>query len=248
MNKKYILLLFVMLLGLILPSCKKNDNNPIIPNNPVGSIYISSTPSSAQIWLDGNDIGKVTPDSISNISAGSHIIVLKLTDFLNDTVTVNILNGKQITLGRTMVSDQSITVFGPVQIWDTTGTIGLPSGIILKTGSSILIDSGGKDSVDFYFSSNKFVISTPSSNINNRSTSFFVGLSTNLNDSIESPTKLDSWVKQVQNSETSYFFLFDSDAHYSKMIITDKDNGTAGSPAWIKVKWLYNNKPNDRRF
>jgi hypothetical protein len=191
MNKKYIFLLLLMLLGLFLSSCKRNGNNLITPN-PVGSIYISSTPSSAQIWLDGTDIGKVTPDSLTNLTAGSHTIVLKLTTYLNDTVTVNVLEGKQITLDRTMVSEQSITVFGPIQFWDTTGSTGLQSGIILKTGRSSLIASGGKDSVDVYFSSKGFVISAPSSIINNRSTSFFVGLSTILDDGIESPTKLDS--------------------------------------------------------
>ena len=118
--------------------------------------------------------------------------MLKLTTYLNDTVTVNVLEGKQITLDRTMVSEQSITVFGPIQFWDTTGSTGLQSGIILKTGRSSLIASGGKDSVDVYFSSKGFVISAPSSIINNRSTSFFVGLSTILDDGIESPTKLDS--------------------------------------------------------
>ena len=182
------------------------------------------------------------------ITDGSHTIVLKLTNYLNDTVTVNVLEGKQITSDRTMVSDQSITVFGPIQFGDTTGSTGLPSGIILKTGRSSLIASGSKDSVDLYFSSKGFVISAPSNIINNRSISFFVGLSTNLGDGIESPTKLDSWVMQVQNSETNYFFLFDSDFHYSKMIITDRDSGSSGSPAWVKVKWLYNNKSNDRRF
>lgn len=44
------------------------------------------------------------------ITDGSHTIVLKLTNYLNDTVTVNVLEGKQITSDRTMVSDQSITV------------------------------------------------------------------------------------------------------------------------------------------
>jgi hypothetical protein len=150
---------------------------------------------------------------------------------------------------RTLVSDQSVTVYGPLQIWntDTIGTTSLPNGIILKSGRSSLISSSGKDSIDIYYSSNGFVITALS--IYNRSTSFFVGLSANLNDSLESPTKLDSWVTLVQDSETNYFFLFDSGSHYSKMIITEKGGGAPGDPqAWVKVKLLYNNKTNDRRF
>ena len=74
-----------------------------------------------------------------------------------------------------MVSDQSITVFGSIQCWDTPSSTGLQSGVILNSH----IASGGKDLVDVGFSSNGFVIFAPSSNINNRSTSFFVGLSPN---------------------------------------------------------------------
>src|ERR1035437_4691304 len=215
MNKKYVLLPILMLFGLFLTSCKSksNDINPITPN-PVGNIYISSSPTSAQIWLDGTDTKKITPDSVININAGNHIIILKLTDYLNDTISVNVQDGSHITLDRTLVNDKSVTIYGP----DTIGTIGYPSGVILKSGRSSPVASGDKDSVDVYYSNNGFVIATPSSIINNRSTSFFVGLSTNLNDGIQSPTKIDSWVTQVQNSETNYFYLFDSDSHYSKMI------------------------------
>ncbi|MDR3667431.1 MAG: hypothetical protein P4L35_11370, partial [Ignavibacteriaceae bacterium] len=169
-------------------------------------------------------------------------------NYLDDTISVNVLDGSHIIINKTFISDISVSEYGPIQIWDTTGINNMPSGIILKKGESSLITSGGKDSVDIYYSSNEFVITTPTINIDNRITSFFVGLSSNLDDSVESPTVLDTWVTSVQNSETNYFFLFDSDSHYSKMIITERDTSSSGSPAWIKIKWLYNNKPNDRRF
>jgi hypothetical protein len=253
MKKHYVFLPLVLIFGLLLASCKSksNDiiNNPITPK-AVGNIYISSVPASAQIWLDGTNTGKITPDSINNINASTHIVILKLTDYLNDTVSVNVQDGSHITLNRTLLRDKSVANYGPITIWAATSdSIVFPRGIILKTGRSSLLTSGGKDSVDIYYSSNGFVITTPSSSINNRYTSFFVGLSTNLNDSVESPTVLNSWVTQVQNTETNYFFLFDSDSCYSKMIIiADSGGGTSGSPAWIKVQWLHNNKPNDRRF
>lgn len=253
MNKHYIFLPLLLLFGLLLASCKSksNDinNNPIAPN-AVGNIYFSSVPASAQIWLDGINTGKITPDSVNSISAGTHIVILKLTDYLNDTVSVNVQDGSHILLNRILLSDKSVTNYGPIKIWAATAdSIAFPRGIILKTGRSSLLASGGKDSVDIYYSSNGFVISTSSSSINNRKASFFVGLSTNLNDSVESPTVLDSWVTQVPNTETNYFFIFDTDSCYSKMIITaDSVGNTSGSPAWINVQWLHNNKPNDRRF
>lgn len=57
-------------------------------------------------------------------------------------------------LNRSLLADISISEFGPIQIWDTTGTTGLPGGIILKLRRSSLLTSGGKDSVDIYYSSN----------------------------------------------------------------------------------------------
>jgi hypothetical protein len=253
MNKHYIFVPLLVIFGLLLASCKSksNDinNNPIAPN-AVGNIYISSVPVSAQIWLDGTNTGKFTPDSVANINAGTHTVILKLTDYLNDTVSVNVQDGSHITINKTLLSDKSVTSYGPITIWAATfDSTAFPRGIILKTGRSSLLASGGNDSVDIYYSSNGLVITTSSSSINNRKVSFFVGLSTNLNDSVESPTVLDSWVTQVQNTETNYFFIFDTDSCYSKMIITaDSIGNTSGSPAWIKVQWLHNNKPNDRRF
>jgi hypothetical protein len=247
MKKMPFFLSLIIIFGFIFSSCKKNDNNPIA-DNPVGNIYIFSIPASADIWLDGTDTKKITPDSLTNIRVGEHIVILKATNYKDDSVHINIQDGSHITINRTLLSDISTSLYGPIQIWDTTAASSFPNGIILKTGRSSLTTSGGKDSVDFYYSVNGLVITTPSNNINHRITSFFVGLSTILNDSIASPTVLDSWLTQVQNSETNYFFIFDSDSHYSKMIITDTSPGSAGNPAWIKVKWLYNNKPNDRRF
>jgi hypothetical protein len=41
-------------------------------------------------------------------------------------------------LNRSLLADISNSEFGPIQICDTTGTTGLPGGIILKLGRSSL--------------------------------------------------------------------------------------------------------------
>ena len=235
-----------MLFGLLLASCTSSDNNPV--SSPVGSILVSSSPASAQIWLDGTNTGKVTPDSITNVAVGNHTVILKLTNYLNDTVTVTVSEGLQTTVNRILASDKSVTNYGPIQIWETVGTTASqPSGIILKTGRASSIATGGKDSVDVYYSSTGFVVTT-AYNINGRPTSFYVGSSNALTDGVSSPLATNSWVTQVNDTQNNYFFLFDADSHYSKMIITDRGGGTPGTPAWIKVQWLYNNKQNDQRF
>jgi hypothetical protein len=246
MNKKYIFLPVLLLCGLFIASCTSNDS-PVTPS-PVGSIYVTSTPATAQIWLDGTLTGKVTPDTLTNVSVGSHTVILKLTDYFSDTVTVTVQEGITTTLTRTLVSDKSVTNYGPIQIWETVGTsASQPSGIILRSGRASSITSGGKDSVDVYYSSNGYVVAT-AFNINSRPTSFYVGSANNLTDGVASPPATVSWLTQVNDTQNNYFFLFDADLHYSKMIITERGGGTVGNPAWIKVQWLYNNKPNDQRF
>jgi hypothetical protein len=250
MKIKYVFLFLLMLFGMFLTSCTNNSNNPVTPN-PVGSIFVSSTPASAQIWLDGTNTGKVTPDSVTNINVGSHTVMLKLTDYLNDSVTVNVQEGLQTTLNRTLVSDISITIYGPVTVWESADPLATdPSGIVLKSGQAVSIGSSTYGPVDVYYSSNGYVVATAYGLHNNtgRITSFYVGSSNNLTDGVSSPLATNSWLTEVNDTETNYFFLFDADSHYSKMIITGMGGGTPGNPAWINVKWLYNNKPNDQRF
>ena len=193
----------------------------------------------------------MTPDRVNKISIGSHKVILKLAGFLNDTVTANVLEGAQTSLNITMKGDQSVTEYGPIQIWETAATDSThPSGIILKLGTASSIASGNNALVDLYYSSNGYVVVTAFEK-NSRRTYFFIGLSDSLNDDVVSPFALPtSWVTQVDETVHNYFFLFDFDSHYSKMVIVDNGGvkGSPSNPAWIKMKWLYNNKPNDQRF
>ena len=248
MNRKFIFLPILLLFGLFLASCTSTDNNPVTPA-PTGSVYVTSTPSAAAIWVDGVNSNKVTPDTITNLSTGNHSFILKLTDYFNDTVTVNVAAGSQ-SLNRTLAIDKSITAYGPVQAWESADPSAAdPSGFVLKSGQAVSIGTSTYGPVDVYYSSNGYVVATAYGLHNNtgRSTSFFVGTSNVLTDGVASPLAINSWVTQVLDTETNYFFLFDADSHYSKMIITERGGGTVGVPAWIKVKWLYNNKPNDQR-
>ena len=250
MNQKYVFIPILMLLGLFLASCTSTSNNPVT-SSAVGSIFVSSTPASAQIWLDGANTGKFTPDSVTNVNVGSHTVMLKLTNYLNDSVTVNVQEGLQTTLNRTLVSDKSITTYGPIKIWESADpSASDPSGIVLKSGQAVSIGISTYGPVDIYYSSTGFVVATAFGLHNNtgRKTSFSVGSSLNLTDGVSSPLATNSWVTEVLDTQANYFFLFDADSHYSKMIITGNGGGTPGNPAWITVQWLYNNKANDTRF
>ncbi|MCX6698659.1 MAG: PEGA domain-containing protein, partial [Methanomicrobiales archaeon] len=55
-----------------------------------GSIYISSTPTGTQIYLDGNSTSHNTPYTLTGITAGQHALTLKLNGYqdYNQNVTV----------------------------------------------------------------------------------------------------------------------------------------------------------------
>ena len=252
MDKRYLILPLLLIFGLLLASCSSNSDNPVTPPATTGNVFVTSTPLGAQIWYDGINSNKITPDTIANLSFGNHTFILKLTGYNNDTAVVNIVAGTQ-TLGQILTSDKSITTYGPIQVWESADPSATdPSGIVLKNGQAVSIGASTFGPVDIYYESTGFVVQSAEGLHNNtgRSTSFFVGLNDTITDGVASPLATSSWVKKITDTQgkAKYFFLFDQDSHYSKMIITELHPATVGDPGWVKVKWLYNNKANDTRF
>lgn len=63
-----------------------------------GSIYVTSTPPGAAIYLDDQNTHKVSPDMLNSISVGSHTITLKKDRFAEDSKVVAISPGKTETV------------------------------------------------------------------------------------------------------------------------------------------------------
>jgi hypothetical protein len=72
--KKLILLLLIPLVMLI-TSCDSDD--PFTPT-PTGNIYLTSIPAGAEIWIDGSNTFKTTPDTINDVDEGVRSVTLKL--------------------------------------------------------------------------------------------------------------------------------------------------------------------------
>lgn len=246
--KKVIILPIIILLGLSLVSCEDTTTEPT-PTPTTGNLAVVSTPAGAQIWVDGTNTGKVTPDTVKNLSAGNHSLTLKLDGF-RDTVQTNITITAGQTTSRNITLVRAARTFGPVRLWETTGTTAAqPSGLQLSSGNAYGISSADKDKVDIYYSSNGFVIRSANSATGlTRVTSFFVGSGTNLNDGVDSPLATSSWGSQMGDRETNYVFLFDNDSHYSKLKIVNFGGGTPGNPAWVEVQYIYNEQANSRVF
>ena len=245
--KKLFLIPIVMLLGLFIVSCEDSTTGP--GEVTTGTLYVLSTPAGALIWVDGTNTGKVTPDSVKNLAAGSHTLTLKL-DGYKDTAQTSITITAGATTTRNITLTSASVTFGPVKLWETTGTTAAqPSGIDLSTGLAYGISSIDKDKVDIFYSSTGFVVrSANGSSGMTRVTSFLVGSGTNLNDGVDSPAATAAWLTQMGDRETNYVFLYDNDLHYTKLKITSFGGGTPGNPAWVEVTYIYNGQANSKVF
>lgn len=100
----------------------------------VGSASFSSTPSGAQIWIDGSNTGFTTPYTVPNLTPGSHTYQLKLAGYYDEPSppgTFDIIGG-QTTVVPTVVMD---LVVGALNISST------PSGAqiwLAPTGSPLV--------------------------------------------------------------------------------------------------------------
>jgi hypothetical protein len=252
--KKYIYLVTLLFLSLIIASCDSNTTEPTVPDN-TGRIFISSTPTGAQIFVDGTNTTKVTPDSTDKLSTGNHDITLKLDGYRDTTITVSVVQGLTTSKFVQLTTTESITEYGPVRIYETAGTtVDQPSGLDLSSGNAYGVSGADNGKVDIYYTSSGYLVQSASLNTSQgltRETFFLVGSGTNLNDGVGSPTYPigGTWGTSISDRQSNYVFLYDDDSHYSKLKITNYGGGSGpGDPAWIDVTWIYNNTAIDTRF
>lgn len=242
--KQYYYIVIVILLGLFISACEE-DNNPVDGGGGNGSIYVQTTPETgAQIWIDGQNTNKVTPDSVTGLSLGNHTLTLKLSEYRDTTLTVNVTSTQRsITVGLT--SGHQFVSYTDT-LWETSGTTAAqPSGLDLSTGVAVSV---GNASHDVFYSSNGYIITTSTS----RSTVFNVGNDDDLGDGVNSPLALNAgqggWTTSVSDVPGNYFFIYDADGHYSKMRVVSQTGGQPGNPSRVIVEWRYNSLVNDNTF
>jgi hypothetical protein len=252
--KKLILSITILFLGLLIWSCDSSED-PMTPVVTKGNIYITSSPSGAEIWIDGINSSLTTPDTVTNVEEGVRNVTLKLQDYKDTTTAISVTAEQTSVLGPIiLVLDFSITLHGPVKIYESFGTSAAqPSGLDLSTGNAWGISSDSSGVVDIYFYSdqggNSYLIQSADLAGLIRQTDFFVGSSTNLFDEEDSPIRNNTWASSIDEAENNYVFLYDHDGHYSKFKIVNRGGGTGlGDPAWVNVQWYYNNAAQDERF
>ncbi|MFZ1290659.1 MAG: PEGA domain-containing protein [Melioribacteraceae bacterium] len=96
-------------------------------SNPKGKISITSTPSGAQIFLNGVNTSKVTPNSLDNLPRGNYEVALKKA--LYDDLVFQVI----------LVKDQSVNKTADMKIASTSSTLivtSQPSGAIVSLDGS----------------------------------------------------------------------------------------------------------------
>jgi phage replication-related protein YjqB (UPF0714/DUF867 family) len=69
----------------------------------VGNVAFSSTPSGAEIFVDGMDTNHLTPATITNLTEGTHSYILKLSGYYDYMGSVTIVAAQTISISSTLM-------------------------------------------------------------------------------------------------------------------------------------------------
>lgn len=93
------------------------------PENAVnGSLYFSSTPSGASIYVDSTYKGK-TPMTLDNVVPGTHSIKIEKAQYVDYTKSVTVVAGEEVTVSASLTYKTSATTATPTTIIVTTATL-----------------------------------------------------------------------------------------------------------------------------
>lgn len=131
LEKKKYLLLFIFIMAILLLTSGCLYYYPSVYT--FGSIEITTNPPGAKIFLDGTDTGCITPYTLTNVLAGTHIIKLTLTDYVHYSNVINVIANQAVKLSINLTSSTP-----PVFL---TGISAFPSTMNLVVGESQTISS-----------------------------------------------------------------------------------------------------------
>ena len=87
---------------------KEVSRSPVESDPPQGFIYINSIPDRFTIFQNGRNTGRLTPDSISYLEAGSYEITLKKKYFKDTSVVVTLGENEKLQLDVDIASNPSM--------------------------------------------------------------------------------------------------------------------------------------------
>jgi len=69
----------------------------------MATLSASSSPAGANIYVDGRDVGKVTPAQV-NVDKGQHVVLIRKAGYLDETASVQFALGQTVSLSPTLRS------------------------------------------------------------------------------------------------------------------------------------------------
>ncbi len=244
--KKRFAFTLIAVFAMFLFSCTDNSVEPVEEN---GEIALYSTPSGAQIIIDGTVKG-TTPDTVTT-KVGMTNIMFHLTNYVDTTITIGVSSDNLEVLSVTLTPVR--IKYGLIKVWETgnNSTTEEPSGIDLSAGNPISISGADSLLADIYYTGSNFTIRSASYLGNNfRITQFKEGSTTNINDGLDSPVNDASWVRSMPDDVNgNYYFLYDADGNYSKFkVVNTGGTATWNDPKWVEVEWIYVKAPGVTSF
>ncbi len=85
----------ILVLSLIYLTGCREDIVDSSENLNTGKLYINSVPRGAEIFLDNNRVGKITPDSLLFMMPGNYSVKLRLTGYAEINQNVTIVAGQK---------------------------------------------------------------------------------------------------------------------------------------------------------
>jgi hypothetical protein len=242
-SMKKLLFLLVLFFSVLLFNSCENTSDPVIEK---GSIDLTSIPPGAVIYIDTANIGKITPAVINDLEPGEINFTLKLYDYYDTTFKTVVIKNIETPVNINLVRKPQLKLFK--EIWLNPG-----DGLDLSTGETTPHGDMPKSDI-FYEGNNKVLMSQhlkiPVPSVIKVS-HFYQTLNANFSDGTDSPVyQNDStlWGSSKNNDWISpkYVFIYDSDKHYSKLII--RAFSWNGHLARFLVDVLYNLIEDDNRF
>jgi hypothetical protein len=102
--------ILLLIISLIIWGCETNP--PTQTLNPVieyGNVKVISNVSGAKIFLDGNNTGKITPDTLKT-TIGDHIIELHKDNYDTTTININVIKDTEIEINANLFAVNKIVL------------------------------------------------------------------------------------------------------------------------------------------
>ncbi len=171
MYRKSIRIIGILIVVLVFCSgCTTPSDTPAAPETTTGSLTVSSSPSGAEIYLDGIVRG-TTPATISNIPTGSYTLELRLRGYVNWVISVEIVGGTDVSIDAILTPDAMPTAKPTTVPTPPPPPTPQPNPILgcwimeaEKSGNQIAyilaFESGGSGQLSFVSSSEEMSMST----------------------------------------------------------------------------------------